>query len=202
MSNTSENIVELAKALLKAQMEMGDATKGAKNPFFKSSYADLNSVREASHPALNKNGIWVGQPVVQKDGKSFLQTKLVHAESGQWMTSDVEIVCAKPNDPQAMGSAISYARRYGLQSMLSIGAVDDDGEAGTGRSKQTQVVASQAPVKQSEAAKELAIPIETPTSQPTVKRSTFRKPVTTSSAFANSGLSNGVSNGASNDGWE
>lgn len=197
MSNTSDNIVELTKALLKAQMEMGDASKGAKNPFFKSSYADLNSIREVAHPVLNKNGIWLGQPVIQKEGKSYLQTKLVHADSGQWMTSDVEIVCAKPNDPQAMGSAISYARRYGLQSMLSIGAVEDDGEAAMGRNKQNVVaLASQSPIKteviaQTSVGKELGIPVESVT---TPKRSTFRKPVSVPTAQH--------SNGATNDGWE
>lgn len=127
------SVANIAKAILKAQKEMGNAVKDSKNPFFKSKYADLNSVREASIPVLNNAGVSVLQPTVMVDGRSFVRTTLLH-ESGESITSDTEIVCAKQNDPQALGSAISYARRYGLQSLLCIGAVDDDGELSMGRS--------------------------------------------------------------------
>jgi hypothetical protein len=131
MENTN-SVSKIAVALLKAQKKMDNATKGAKNPFYKSKYADLNSVREASHPPLNEEGIVVLQPIMQKDGKNFVRTLLLH-ESGEFLASDVEIVCAKPNDPQAQGSAISYARRYGLQAFVSLGAEDDDGEKAMAR---------------------------------------------------------------------
>lgn len=114
---------KLSAALVKAQSEMGNATKESKNPFFKSSYANLNSVREAVLPALNKNGIAVLQPI----NGNVVTTILLH-ESGEQMSSNTNIVCAKQNDPQAYGSAVSYARRYGLQSMVCIGAEDDDAE--------------------------------------------------------------------------
>lgn len=123
---------EIASALVKAQLEMSNATKDAKNPFFKSSYADLNSIREAVIPSLNKNGITVLQPIVQTEGKSYVKTVLLHT-SGETVETSVEIVTSKPNDPQALGSAISYGRRYGLQALMCVGAVDDDGEAGMGR---------------------------------------------------------------------
>lgn len=130
MSQTimSPSIAIIAPALLKAQSAMGNAVKDAKNPFFKSKYADLNAVREASHPALNDNKIFVLQPMVQKEGKTYVRTLLVH-ESGEYIGSDTEVVTAKPNDPQAAGSAISYARRYGLQALVSLGAEDDDAES-------------------------------------------------------------------------
>lgn len=121
---------EFAKALIKAQSEMENATKDSANPFFKSKYADLSSVREASLPALNKNGIAILQPTVKIDGKSFVKSLLVH-ENGEILdlNCDTEVLFNKPNDPQAQGSGITYARRYGLQSILTLAADDDDGNA-------------------------------------------------------------------------
>lgn len=116
----------IAAALVKTQMEMDTATKGAKNPFFKSSYADLNAIREACMPALNKNGIAVLQPIVHIDGKNFVKTLLIH-ESGEQLEGITEIIYSKVNDAQAQGSGITYARRYGLQSLCNVGAEDDDG---------------------------------------------------------------------------
>jgi hypothetical protein len=117
---------EIATALVAAQKEMGNAIKDSTNPFFKSKYADLNSVREACIPALNNHGIVVLQPIMQVEGKNFVKTILLH-ESGETMESLTEVLFAKQNDPQAQGSGITYARRYGLQSLVCIGAEDDDG---------------------------------------------------------------------------
>ena len=114
---------------------MGNAVKDAKNPFFKSSYADLNAVREACLPALNANGVSVLQPTVHAEGKAYVETVLLH-ESGEFISSLTEILCAKQNDPQAHGSGISYARRYGLQSLVNLGSADDDAEGAMGRQKQ------------------------------------------------------------------
>lgn len=118
---------QLPKALLEAQKEMGNAIKDASNPFFKSKYADLNAIREACMPALNKHGIVVLQPTVVQDGKNYVKTLLLH-ESGESMECLTEIVFSKPNDAQAQGSGITYARRYGLQSFVNVGADDDDGQ--------------------------------------------------------------------------
>lgn len=135
--NRSESILKLAPALLKVQKEMGNATKGATNPFFRSSYADLNSIREVALPVLNANGIACLQPTVEVNMKNFVETVLVH-ESGEWLSSLTEI---KNTDGKAQseGSGISYARRYGLQSLLNIGAVDDDAELTMVRSKTAKV---------------------------------------------------------------
>jgi len=130
--NRSDSIIKLAVALVKAQAAMGNAVKDSKNPFFKSSYADLNAVREACLPALNANGISVLQPTVQVEGKPFVETVLLH-ESGEFISSLTEVICAKANDPQAHGSGVSYARRYGLQSLVNLGSADDDGESAMGR---------------------------------------------------------------------
>lgn len=125
---TSQTISKIAPALLAAQKEMGNAVKDSTNPYFQKKYADLNSVREACIPALNKHGISVLQPNVYIDGKPFVQTLLLH-ESGEFIAGFTEIVFAKQNDAQAHGSGVTYARRYGLQSICNIGSEDDDGNA-------------------------------------------------------------------------
>jgi hypothetical protein len=130
---TSESIKNISKALLEAQKQMGAAVKGSNNPYFKSKYADLGAVMEATKPALNGVGILVLQPPVNRDGKNFIETTLIHAESGEFMTSETEVVCAKVNDPQAFGAAQTYARRFGLQSMTFTPAEDDDGNKASGR---------------------------------------------------------------------
>lgn len=121
------SINQIASALVKAQSEMSNAKKGSNNPFFKSKYADLNSIREAVLPVLNSHGISVLQPTFSENGKNYVRTILLH-ESGEYLESLTEIIFAKQNDAQAQGSGISYARRYGLQSFVCIGADDDDGQ--------------------------------------------------------------------------
>lgn len=124
---------DIAAALLKAQGLMSNAKKGSDNPYFKSRYADLNAVREAVIPPLTECGIVVLQPIVSIDGKNYVRTVLIHAESGQTVESLTEIVYKSPNDPQQYGSGITYARRYGLQSLVCIGADDDDANGAQGR---------------------------------------------------------------------
>jgi hypothetical protein len=128
METQSQNISAIAKALIKAQTEMSTPKKSSNNPFFKSKYADLNEVREACLPAFNENGISVWQPTITIDGKPFVKTVLLH-ESGEWIAGFTEIICNKVNDAQSHGSGVTYARRYGLQSMANLGSEDDDGNA-------------------------------------------------------------------------
>lgn len=130
---TSETIKNLSAAILKAQRNIGAATKGAANPFFKSRYADLGSVMEACKEALNNEGITVLQPVQSDSTGDFVETILLH-ESGEFMSSSMKLVLSK-QDMQAYGSAVSYARRYSLQSLVFIPAEDDDGEKAVARSK-------------------------------------------------------------------
>ncbi len=126
---TSESIVKIAPAYLKAQTEIESVVKDATNPYFKSSYATLIAVIDAIKTKLNKQGIMISQPIMG----TVVQTRLTH-ESGEWFEDDgTPIVCAKINDPQAQGSAITYARRYGLMSMVCLPAEDDDGESAMNR---------------------------------------------------------------------
>jgi len=125
---TSPSIQNIAPAILKAQKEIGSAVKGSSNPFFKSKYADLGAVMEACKEAFNKNGISVLQPIETSDnGITYVDTILLH-ESGEYIKSSMKIAVKADNDPQAQGSAVSYARRYSLQSIAFIPAEDDDAE--------------------------------------------------------------------------
>ena len=125
----SENINELSTALCKAQSEMGGAVKDAKNPFFKSSYADLTSVIKAIKEPFANNGLSYAQfPVTSEGGKGIgVKTILMHT-SGQFLESEFYLPTVK-QDPQSGGSCITYARRYALQSMAGIPTADDDAES-------------------------------------------------------------------------
>ncbi len=168
--NRSESIAKIAAAIVKAQSVMGNAIKDAKNPFFKSSYANLNAVREAVLPAMNANGISVLQPTIQVDGKSFVETVLLH-ESGEFISSLTEVIVSKINDAQQQGSGISYARRYGLQSLANIGSDDDDGETAVGRGNFKSSSTPSAAVTNNVAKLEEK-PVE---STPAASRGSFRK---------------------------
>jgi len=117
----------LFQALAAAQSEMSRAAKDSSNPHFKSSYADLASVMRACMGPLNRHGIAVMQPTGEDEHGRHVKTILVH-ESGQTAECSVPLIIAK-NDMQGYGSAVTYARRYGLMSMAGVAADDDDGNA-------------------------------------------------------------------------
>lgn len=118
----------IATALASAQAKMGKALKSANNPHFKSKYADLASVTDACLPALNEAGIAVIQPTTDDDNGRYVETILIHGESGEVLKCRVPLIVSK-NDMQGYGSAVTYARRYGLMSMSGIAPEDDDGNA-------------------------------------------------------------------------
>lgn len=119
----------IAKALATAQANMGKALKDTKNPHFKSKYADLSSVMGATLPALNANGIAVIQPLRETDLGRYVVTIFLH-ESGESLECPVPIILGK-NDMQGLGSAVTYARRYGMLSLSGVApeGEDDDGNA-------------------------------------------------------------------------
>lgn len=125
---TSESIVKITPAFLKAQTKIGVVIKTTENSFFHSTYADLSSVIDACKEELNKNDIAILQPI---DGMT-VETILVHT-SGEWFSSSTPIVSKDANNPQSLGSAITYAKRYGLQSMVLLPAEDDDGNKASAR---------------------------------------------------------------------
>jgi hypothetical protein len=122
----SSSIKELASAMNKAQSEMSGAKKGALNPFFKKNYADLNSVVDAVRIPFSDNGLSYSQFPLFEEGRVGVETILMH-ESGEWISSVLMLPMVK-QDPQAAGSAITYARRYALQSIAGIPSEDDDGQ--------------------------------------------------------------------------
>ena len=125
----SESIKELATALCLVQAEMGGAVKDSNNPFFKSSYADLTSIIKAlKEPFANHGLSYVQLPITSEGGKGIGVTTMLMHKSGEWLQSEYLLPMVKA-DPQGAGSAITYARRYALQAMAGIPAVDDDGEA-------------------------------------------------------------------------
>lgn len=131
---TSAEINELAGALAKAQGAMENAKKDSDNPFFNSSYADLAAVVTAIKKPFSENGIcYIQTADTDEEGGVIITTRLVHT-SGQWVQSVVRMVPAAKT-PQGIGSTITYARRYALQSICGVPAEDDDGNAGTGRTE-------------------------------------------------------------------
>lgn len=116
----------IAIALAAAQAQMGRALKSATNSHFKNKYADLASVVEACMPSLNAHGIAVIQPTTDEESGRFVETILIHGESGETLKCRVPLIVQK-NDMQGYGSAVTYARRYGLMSMAGIAPEDDDG---------------------------------------------------------------------------
>ena len=136
--------MEIAKALNKAQSEMGGAAKDANNPFFDSKYADLSSVIKAMKEPFFNNGLSYSQfPISNQDGAG-VTTILMHI-SGEYMSEDL-ILPMKKKDPQAAGSAITYARRYALQAIAGIPSEDDDGNMASTSKQSTPVIDAAAQV--------------------------------------------------------
>lgn len=112
---------EILKSLASAKSEIGAISKSDTNPFFKSKYFDINTLVKHVEPILEAHGLMLMQPI--KDGK--VTSIIYHVASGELIES--EMILPVLNDPQKMGSAITYYRRYTLQSLLALQAEDDDG---------------------------------------------------------------------------
>lgn len=122
---------EISAAIVALQADLKPVGKNATNPFFKSKYADLPSVMNMIQPLLAAHKLAVVQFITNIDGQSALKTILLH-ESGEAMETDPMPLILPKNDPQAQGSAITYARRYSIQALLGIVADrDDDGQTAT-----------------------------------------------------------------------
>ncbi len=121
--------------LLEVQKEIGGIEKDATNPFFKSKYFDINSLLKQVKPILNKYNLLLLQGLTNVGGKLALSTKIIDTEEGKINTE--ESICVLPDtiDPQKAGSAITYFRRYALQSLLALEALDDDANLASGKKK-------------------------------------------------------------------
>ena len=142
MEYQSNEIGELAKALAAAQAELEPAAKNASNPLLKNKYADLASCYEACRKVLPKQGLAVSQICLPCDkGMVRVKTILMHT-SGQWIASEYTLEAQGNkgvNAAQAAGSAITYARRYGLSAIVGLVADDDDDGCNSGPTQKQRV---------------------------------------------------------------
>lgn len=139
----SPSIQNLTQGLAKFHAMVGRISKDAKNPFFKSNYASLpHIITEISEP-MEKAGLVIAQ---FPDGDG-LTTMLIHADSGEYLSATYTLQVVRQNDPQAQGSALSYARRYGLTSVLNLAISDDDAEAAMKPLRQAPAPAKVAPTE-------------------------------------------------------
>ena len=129
----SPEVDKILPAMLLAQKGIQHAVKDAENPHFRSSYASLNAVIDATKPHYNEHSIVIIQGAAASGPSVTVTTMLAH-ESGQWFENDIAME-AKDGSPQAIGSCMTYGRRYGLGAMASLGAEDDDGNAAQGKGK-------------------------------------------------------------------
>ena len=125
---TSEKITNLTKALFEFQGKVTSVKKSAKNPHFKSNYADLSSILEVITPALQECGLFV----TQHPHDDVLVTTVYHAETGEYMQSEQVLRMKDANNPQQQGSAITYARRYALAAIFNLNQEDDDANSASG----------------------------------------------------------------------
>lgn len=121
----SETVNKLIPALIKAQAEIKHSEKDGKNPHYRSEYSTLTSVIDACKEPLRKNGLIVIQTPVYNELGVQLETTIYH-ESGEFISS--ELFVPAPADAQKFGSALTYARRYSLSTIVGIAPEDDDGE--------------------------------------------------------------------------
>ena len=150
MCKQTESIAKLTEALVKAQAVMETASKDADNPFFKSKYTTLAGCWDVARKPLSDNGLAVIQTTTFEEGNSVIvETTLSHV-SGEWVRGALKMPLVKL-DPQAVGSAITYARRYALSAMVGIVSDDDDGESAMGHTPTPQAKPVQAQQSQAKA---------------------------------------------------
>jgi len=120
---------EISEALFKAQAEMPDLKMNARNPHFRNAYITLDAVLEGVVPILRKHDILLQQVPDRIGDTPALRTVMLHIPTGSFVQGELPLILQK-NDPQGVGSAITYARRYAIMSMLNLTAdEDDDGES-------------------------------------------------------------------------
>ncbi|MFC4077181.1 ERF family protein [Salinithrix halophila] len=139
---TSENTQEICKALVAFHGEVGRITKDGQNPHLKNRYATIDQIIEEIRPILASHGLFIMQmPTNTEAGEIQMTTRIFHT-SGQWMESPVLTLKPQKMDPQGIGSAVTYARRYSLTSFLSLNTgEDDDGNSASAPTQQRKVPA-------------------------------------------------------------
>lgn len=134
----------LTQKLLEVQRKVDKLTKSSSNPHFKSKYADLNEVLEVSKQALNEEGLFIAQPPGKDEFGQYVETSLIDSETAQSIVSRVYF-SGNEDNMQKIGAAITYARRFGLKSILAMEDSDDDGETAVGRGQRVSTPTTSAP---------------------------------------------------------
>jgi hypothetical protein len=140
----SPSIQNLTQGLAKFHAMVGRISKDAKNPFFKSNYASLPHILQEIAEPMEKAGLVISQ-FPNGDG---LTTMLIHADSGEFISATYTLQMVRNNDPQAQASAISYARRYAISSVMNLQISDDDAEAAMRPVRQAPAPSKMAPTEQ------------------------------------------------------
>jgi hypothetical protein len=134
---TSEQVDKILPALAVVKQNLQAVVKGTRNPFFKSSYADLNTHLEAVEPLLEANGLVLFQPVVDNSSNNVVTSRIYHVQTGQYVESSMRLV--GETDMQKAGSGVTYARRYTLSALLSMTSEDDDGNGASNKVNKTEI---------------------------------------------------------------
>lgn len=129
----SDKLDKILPLIAKVKKSIVGVSKKSDNPFFKSNYADLNEHLDVVEPVLEDNGLILLQPVVSSDMSMFVNTMIIDPASGQYIGCSIR--CSDLKDAQKTGAAITYYRRYGINSLLALKTLDDDGESAVGRGK-------------------------------------------------------------------
>jgi hypothetical protein len=129
---TSQETSKVLPALFEVKKKMRPMVKDSANPFFKSKYLELSDILANLEPLLHEQDLFLTQGTLMREDKAVVVSRITHAKSGEFIESEFPAETAT-TDPQKLGSAVSYARRYGLQALVALNSVDDDGNSASGK---------------------------------------------------------------------
>lgn len=160
----------ICKAFVKFQSEFKGMKPDSSNPFFKSTYISLDGILETVRPILAKNGLAVIQEATGDGDYIFVKTKLIH-ESGEMIETEVLKMKPQKNDPQSMGSCITYSKRYQLAALLGIcECIDDDANIATYGNNSPEQSKSTGKLSAKQVGRLLAIGLKAGIKEPEIKK--------------------------------
>ena len=160
----------ICKAFVKFQSEFKGMKPDSSNPFFKSTYISLDGILETARPILAKNGLAVIQEATGDGEYIFVKTKLIH-ESGEMIETEVLKMKPQKNDPQSMGSCITYSKRYQLAALLGIcECIDDDANIATYGNNTPEQSKSTGKLSAKQVGRLLAIGLKAGIKEPEIKK--------------------------------
>ena len=170
----SEKIDKVLPALIKVKSTVKALVKKSDNPFYKSKYVDLNAHLDEVEPLLEANGLVLFQPPIVQNSNNTVTTVVFHGESGQYFGANILVPMGL--DAQKTGASITYFRRFGLNALLALKSVDDDGEEAVGRGKASKPAAAQSVVAGTNGTSPSAVKVTTGSDTTTAAKPSFRRP--------------------------